>query len=329
MTPFGILKDGQPVHSITLENGTLTARILTYGAILQDLRLAGIPYPLTLGFAEIAAYENDPAYFGALIAPVVNRIAGGQCDIDGKRWEFARNEGTTTLHSGPTGSHAAIWTVAGQTATSLTLTLDQAAGQGGFPGNRSLTATYALADSTLSLTIEATTDATTLMNPAHHGYWNLDGTPTWEGHVLRIMADRYLPTTDDNLPTGAIAPVDGTAWDMRAGVTLARAGAPKLDTNFCLADARGPLRDAVRLTGTSGVTLDIATTESGVQIFDAAPIDTGPAPTIHGHPYGARCGIAIEPQGWPDAPHNPAFPSIVLRPDTPYRQQTTFRFSRR
>ncbi len=112
-----------------------------------------------------------------------------------------------------------------------------------------------------------TTDATTIANVVNHSYWNLDGTSTWAGHSLRIAADAILPVDADTIPTGEILPVEGTAYDFRAGKTFAP-GAPALDHNFCLSDAPQPLRDVLTLTGTSGTTMTIATTEPGIQIYD-------------------------------------------------------------
>ncbi|WP_102107331.1 aldose epimerase family protein [Oceaniglobus roseus] len=327
MTPFGTRKDGGTVHRITLDNGILTAQILTHGAVLQDLRLAGVPYGLTLGATDIAAYEGDMAYYGAVVAPVVNRIAGAACEIDGTPRTFEANESANILHSGAAGSQNALWEVARHDSRSVELHLTQKAGEGGFPGTRRIAAAYALDGATLALTITATTDAPTLFNAAHHGYWNLDGTPDWSGHSLQIHADRYLPVNDATLPTGEIAPVEGTPFDLRRPRPVAPDDLPRLDHNFCLGDARGPLRTAVTLTGASGVKMEIATTEPGVQVFDAAPIDTKGLPTVHGRPYTAYCAFAIEPQAWPDAPHHPAFPSIALAPGETYRQHTEWRFS--
>ena len=104
---FGATENGQVVHAIHLVGGELRATILTYGATLQDVRLAGTPWPLTLGAMSVAAYEGPFAYFGAIVGPVANRIAGARALIDRRSYAFAANEaGKTTLHGGPTGSHA-------------------------------------------------------------------------------------------------------------------------------------------------------------------------------------------------------------------------------
>ncbi|KKK48835.1 hypothetical protein LCGC14_3141120 [marine sediment metagenome] len=133
----------------------------------------------------------------------------------------------------------------------------------------------------------------------------------------------------ENLPTGDVSPVTGTRFDFRAPIRLLPDATGRLDHNFCLSRLRRAPTPALRLTGQSGITLEVATTEPGIQVFDMAPLDSGDAPTVHGQPYGNRAGLAFEPQLWPGALHHPDFPDILLHPGEPYRQETRFAFSRR
>ncbi|MDZ4136428.1 MAG: galactose mutarotase, partial [Paracoccaceae bacterium] len=205
------------------------------------------------------------------------------------------------------------------TDSSVTLALHLPDGAGGFPGNRLIRATFsAHAPATLRLSVTVQTDAPTLINLANHSYWNLDASPDWSGHTLRIAAQDYLPATDAFTPTGIIAPVEGTPYDFRNPTRIV-ASSPALDTCFCLSDRRQSLRDVLWLTGTNGTTMTVATTEPGVQVYDAR---------------GARRpgrsayeGLAIEPQFWPDAPNHPHFPDITLAPGQPWTQISEWRFT--
>ncbi len=328
LTSFGITHGGAEVERLDIGNGMLTARILTLGAILQDVRLDGIPYSLTLGAAELAAYEGPLKYHGAVVGPVANRIAHASAVLDGQRHHFVANENGVTLHGGPTGMHALIWEPTEQTASSATLRLSVPNGLGGFPGRRIVFATYSIhTDAVLELRLTATTELPTWMNLANHSYWNLDGTETNEGHFLQIEAERYLPVDAAGLPT-APAQVDGTSYDFRQP-RLIGAGQPNhYDHNFCLSDARLPIRQVARLTGRSGLAMAVETTEPGLQIYDSARNETTSFAGHHGRPYGPHSGIAIEAQGWPDAPNRPGFPSTRLDPDQTYEQVTRWRFER-
>jgi aldose 1-epimerase len=316
---FGRLADGRAVQAVTLRGQGLTARLLTLGAILQDLRLDGVAWPLTLGSDRLADYAGPLRYFGAIVGPVANRIGGARVVIDGRTHAMEANEGPNSLHSGQDGIHAQLWTVedAGPVAVRLALALQD--GAGGLPGNRRIAATVSLpAPGTLRLEIEARSDAATPMNPAQHSYWNLDGSAHWQGHALQVLAGRITPVTAALLPTGVARPVAGTPFDLRRGRLLVP-GVPDLDTNFCLDEAPRPLAPAAVLTGASGVSLVLSTTAPGLQVYDGRnALRPGRGPCE---------GIALEPQHWPDAPNHRGFPPILLRPGETWRQVSEWRFA--
>ena len=312
---FGVTTKGAAVDRITLTSGPLTAKLLTYGCALQSLRLADVAHDLTLGSETLSDYEGQMRYHGTLVGPVANRLSHAQAPIDGHIVQFVANEANgNLLHSGRDGIQTKVWIIADVTETSVTLTLDLHDGDGGFPGNRHISACCTITGTTLRMDITATSDAPTLMNLAQHSYWNLNGTPTWAGHTLRIAAEEFLPVTLDLLPTGHRQSVRNTPYDFRQTRRI-KLGDPALDTCFCLDAA--PLRDVLWLTGDT-LAMTLATTAPGVQIYDGLQ---GIRP---GHaPYE---GLAIEAQGWPDAPNHPTFPSIALAPGQTYRQTTSWQF---
>ncbi|PZR01115.1 MAG: galactose mutarotase [Cereibacter sphaeroides] len=318
-------QDGIRVDAIHLGSDGLSVTVLTRGAVLQDVRLSGIPYSLTLGGDSLAAYEGPMAYFGALVGPVANRIAGAKAEIAGKEYRFPANEGTTVLHGGPRGMHSRHWTVEEAGADHARMRLDLANGDSGFPGNRGIVADWRVTGAALTLTLTATTDAPTLINLANHSYWNLDGTTDTAGHNLCIAADHYLPVNDKVLPSGEIRPVAG-AFDLRQGHALT--GTEDYDHNFCLATAPRALTEVLTLTGKTGVQMRFATTEPGVQVYDGRRLATAPFAGHAGQPYGPHAGVAIEAQHWPDAPNHPDFPAIALNPGQAYRQETRWSFAR-
>lgn len=302
---------------IILTAGDLTVHILTLGAVVQDVRLAGVEHNLTCAPDALSDYQGDWRYHGALIGPVVNRISNARVKIDGMMHELERNQdGRIHLHSGKSGTHRQDWTVVDQTDDTVTLEIKLPDGMCGLPGNRVVRATYTVSTpANLTMDITGTTDADTVMSFANHSYWNLDGAADWSGHHLQIAADRFLPCTVDNCPTGEIAHVTDTSMDFRTSRQV-EVGTDHFDNNFCLSDTRLPLRDVLTLSGMLGVQMTLATTEAGVQIFDGR--DTP-------HPFEA---LAIEAQSWPDAPNNRKFPSIRLLEGATYEQTTQWRFSR-
>lgn len=320
ISDFGVTSAGLAVQKITLTDGVLTASLLTKGATLQSVRLAGVAHDLTLGSDRLADYEGTLRHHGSLVAPVVNRLSHARAPIRGQMHEFEANQaGRHTLHFGAEGSQHKIWRIEAASEDAVTLGLDLSDGQGNMPGNRRVRARFAVAGGALVMEVTATTDRPTLFNVANHSYWNLDGSETWAGHRLQIAADRYLPVTEDFCPTGEIAPVAGTIFDLRR-MRAITPGVDAYDHNFCLSDSRQPLRDVLWLQGASGVAMTIATTETGVQVYD------GRGTARPGR--GLYEGLAIEPQMWPDAPNHPAFPGIELMPGETFRHVTRWQFQR-
>lgn len=316
---FGKTGHGLAVRKITLANADLTVGLLTLGAVLQSVRLTGVAHDLTLGSDHLADYEGEMRYHGAIIAPVANRIGGARATIAGSEHRFEANFGPHCLHSGSTGAHLQVWSLMEVSDTAATLGLDLPDGLGGFPGNRRVEARFSINGSTLRLELHGQTDADTLWNATNHSYWTLDGAETWAGHRLQIKADHWLPTDASDRPTGEITSVGGGMMDFRHAKEITP-GAPPLDNCFCLAGHQMPLREVLALQGRSGLKLSVATTESGVQVYDGRA-----ARRPGGGPYE---GIAIETQGWPDAPSWADFPPILLRPEDPKVQITEWRFIR-
>lgn len=315
---FGQTESGRNVERIVLIGGGLTASFLTRGATLQGLWLEGFDHSLTVSLNSVVAYEASTAYPGAIVGPVANRVSGAKAVIAGKTCQFEVNEGAdTNLHSGQSGIHARVWTLSELLSDAVTFTLDLADGEGGLPGNRRITARYSLTNAgELRLDLAAMTTAPTLMNLTNHSYWNLDGSDEWLGHRLQIHADHWLPVNDKNIPTGEVRPVDGD-MDFRQ-LRLLRAGAPALDHNFCLAKAKRAVTPAAKLVGLGGISMTLSTTEPGLQVYDGRG-----KISPNGHAYQ---GLALEPQGWPDAPNQPLFPSVLLEPGAPYAQTTIWAF---
>ena len=305
LEPFGTTVMGQDVHRAVLDNGTLRASFLSYGATLQALHLRGGP-SLTIGGASMADYEGSRQVFGALVGPVANRIGYGVGDIDGVPHRFEVNCAPHTLHGASAGLHSRVWEMRSDGET-VVFEISCPDGQAGFPGNRRITARYRLQGNTLVLEIEGQTDTPSLMNIANHSYWTLGG--RFSDHALRIDADHYLPTDDTSLPTGEISDVTGTPYDFRKARWLSE-GIPALDHNFCL-NAGG----SAVLSGKNGVQLLLETDAPGLQVYDAATQRPN------------YCGIALEAQHWPDAANNPDFPSTILLPNDIYRQTTRWTFT--
>ncbi|MGD9915664.1 MAG: aldose epimerase family protein [Rhizobiaceae bacterium] len=330
---FGTTAEGEPVHRFTISGGGLTARVMTWGAALQDLRLAGHDAPLVLGFDRFGDYEKHSPYFGATAGRFANRIGNARFTIDGRRSETDPNFlGRHTLHGGARGFGAKVWQVVLHGPDFVTLALHSPDGDMGFPGAIDVTCTYGLKiPGTLSIDFTGTSDETTLCNLAHHSYFNLEdgGSGTILDHRLAMPASAYLPVDDELIPTGIVLPVEGTPFDFRKArpIRLEEGGEQAIyDHNFCLSSSRGPLRQAAWAQAPqSGVEMEMWTTEPGVQFYAGHKVERE-VPGLGGRSYRAWAGFCLEAQVWPDSPNQPHFPSAVLHPGDRYHQTTEYRF---
>jgi aldose 1-epimerase len=325
---FGRLEDDTPVRQVTLRSRYLTVSALTLGAVLQDVRLAGIGHGLTLGSPDVQAYRAKMRSFGALMGPVVNRIRNARAPIAGAMHTFEANlEDTHTKHGGSNGTQHRVWEIEEASDAHVVLGLTLEDGASGFPGTRRVQLEYRVTSTDLDMVIRARTDKPTLMNLANHSYWNLDGPGPISGHKLRVLADRYTENGADLMVTGQVLPVVGTPYDFRAERAFTPSDDLRFDMNFVLSDGPRSLSHACTLTGIEGIAMELWTTEPGLQVFDQGTIDTTPFVGHHGSPYAPFSSVAFEAQGWPDAANHAGFPSIDVTPDVPYRQHTRWRFS--
>ncbi|MGJ8532123.1 MAG: aldose epimerase family protein [Alphaproteobacteria bacterium] len=330
--PFGKLEDRTEINEVEIGAGALRAKILTWGTVLRDLRLDGFDHPLVLGFDRLEDYANHSPFFGATAGRYANRIAYGRFPLDGRMHQLSQNTEPHHLHGGHASFGKRLWTVGSIAPDSIRLTLVSPDGEDGYPGRVMVSCTYKIVPpASLHVIYEATTNAPTLMNLAHHSYFNLDGSPDILDHTLQIEADAYTPVTQDMIPTGAVLPVQNTLFDFREARpvrTLHEGRRIAFDTNYVLALAPRPRPvPAARLSSSrNGLSMDVLSTEPGLQFYDGYKLNV-PVPGLDGRNYGVSAGLCLEPQRWPDSPNHRHFTDSTLRPGETYFQETIYRFN--
>jgi aldose 1-epimerase len=341
--PFGTTPDGTQVDVYTLRNTAgVEVRAITYGAIITSLRTAdrrGVTGDIVLGFDTLDGYLKGHPYFGAIVGRYGNRIGGARFSLEGASYTLAANNGPNHLHGGIMGFDKFVWTaqpVSWRNAVVFSRT--SADGEEGYPGSLAVQVTYELTDrNELIVDYVATTDKPTPVNLTQHSYFNLsgDGASDILGHSLLINADRYTPVDATLIPTGELAPVEGTPFDFRIPMPIgARIDTPHpqiangqgYDHNWVLNRTGDGLQLAARVVEpTSGRSLEVSTTEPGMQFYAGNFLD-GTITGKGGRKYPRRSGFCLETQHFPDSPNKPAFPSTILRPGSEYRSRTVFRF---
>lgn len=332
------------LFTLTNANG-IEARVISYGATIVSLRVPdrqGRLDDIVLGHEALQGYLTASRYFGSVVGRYGNRIAKGRFTLDGKTYTLATNNGPNHLHGGVRGFDKVVWKAEpkdGKDGASVVLSYLSPDGEEGYPGNLPARVTYTLTDrDELSFEYHATTDKPTHVNLTQHSYFNLAGQAARDvlEHELQLNADRYVPVDATLIPTGVLAPVDGTPFDFRKPTAIgARIDQEHeqlkhgngYDHTFVV-NRKGPgLVKLARLSEpTTGRVLEIETTEPGVQFYSGNFLD-GRFTGKQGRVYRKRYALCLETQHYPDSPNQPSFPSTVLRPGQEYRSKTLLRFS--
>jgi aldose 1-epimerase len=342
VSDFGVTADGKAVHVYTLSNDhSVSARILDYGGIIAELNApdrSGKTRNVVLGFADLKAYETNGA-LNSLIGRYANRIKGG-FSIDGHHYDLEANAAGITLHSGRPFYGALLWAAQAIRATDragVMLSHVSPDGEQGFPGEMHISVTYTLNSANdLRLDYEATTDKPTVVTLTNHVYFNLAGNGSGDVYdqQLQVMADQYTPTDTDQIPTGELASVAGTALDFRQLSPIGahiRSGEQQMlyahgyDHNFVLRKLEGvPMPLALRMYDpVSGRLLEVRTTEPGIQVYSANHMN-GATISAAGTTLRQGDGLALETEHFPNSPNEPRFPSTLLRPGETLRSATVF-----
>lgn len=341
VAPYGTTTAGERVERITLRNARgMVVSILTLGGIIDEVRAAdrrGRRKNVVLALPDLAAYEAR-ANFGSLIGRYAGRIAGGGFPLDGKRVQLSTDPTAIVSHGGTPGFGARVWTAEPCTrprCSAVTLRYTSPDGENGFPGALSVAVTYTLQpDDTLRLDYRATTTRTTVVNLTHHAYWNLAGAGSGsaDGQYLRIPAFATLELDARRVPTGALRPVAGTAFDLRSPARIGdRVGSadPQMrlargfDHYFVLDRPAPTTLAACAWDPGSGRMLHVRTSAPGVQFYTANSFD-GTLLGAGGRTIRQGDGYAIETQAPPDAPNHPQLAPTTLRTGETWRMTTRF-----
>ena len=331
---FGMLPDGRSVKQFELHNNRgMQATIIEYGATITELLVPDRDAKLgniILGSDKLDDYTKGfPA--ASVIGRFANRIRGAKFTLDGQTYSVTKNSGENHIHGGRNNFAKVLWSGTAESnaeEAKVRLTYTSPDGEEGFPGELKVAVTYTLSNSgELQIGYFASTDKATVVNLTNHVYFNLSG-PGGDvlNHELQILASNYTVSDKSLIPTGEIASVKNTPLDFLDSHLIGERieqlyeAARGYDHNYIIDGELGTLRVAARVADKqSGRFMQCLTTEPGVQLYTANG--------FNGNPFPKHGGFCLETQHYPDSPNQPSFPSVVVRPETPFQSTTIFRFS--
>lgn len=331
--------EGKAITEYTLRNASgAELSIINYGGTITSLRVPdknGKLQNVVLGFDSLAGYtQQGNPFFGALIGRYGNRIGGAKFTLDGTTYKLSANDNGNSLHGGKKGYDKVVWGAAPLPGdSSLELTYRSADGEEGYPGNLSVKVVYTLtADNAVRIDYTAITDKATPVNLTNHAYFNLSGgsDSTILDHTLQIAAAKYTAVNDQLIPTGALPEVKGSPMDFNTAkpigrdITQVKGG---YDHNWVLDRTNDQLQQVATLRHpASGRTMEVWTTEPGLQFYSGNFLDGTLTHTLNGTRYVKHAALCLETQHFPDSPNQPSFPNTILRPGETYRTTTVYKF---
>ena len=327
MKLYGHMPNGEDVFQVTIESNDLQLKVLSLGAIIQDIRMKNVTHSLVLGYPRLEPYFINSGKLGAIVGRYANRISNGKATIDGKIYSLDKNQNQThTLHGGIDGSATRNWKIIEYDKSKVKLLDKLPDGHMGFPGNLTVETTYNVNKTSIDIFIEASTDKTTLCNFTNHSYFNLDGAKNIANHSLIVNCDTVLPVDTHGIPSSEPVSTKELALDFKKNRKLNENGKPtEIDHNFCISNTRQNLRTNA-IVSAKNISLELLSTEPGLQIYTGKALDSGSDKGWGKFPYKEFAGIALEPQIWPDSPNQSSFPSPYLRPHERYKHHTRIKF---
>ena len=335
--------DGKTMELFTLKNANgLVAQITNYGGKVVNLWTPdknGDFGDIVTGYSTPAEYLNTTEiYYGTLIGRYGNRIAKGQFTLNDTVYSLATNNAPNHLHGGVKGFNNVVWDAKKIDDQTLELTYLSVDGEEGYPGNLNVKVVYTLTnDNELKIEYWATTDKTTHVNLTHHSFFNLKGAGNGDinDHILTINADGFTPVDSTLIPTGEIAPVEGTPFDFRTATAIGARIAEEnqqlkygggYDHNWVVNKAEAGLNYAAKVVEpASGRTMEVLTNEPGLQFY-GGNFMTGKDVGKGGKAYAYRGAFCLETQHFPDSPNKPEFPTTVLNPGQEYYSVCVYKF---
>lgn len=341
-TNFDTDLNGKSITLYNLKNQKgLTCQITNYGGRVVSLWTKdkhGKFEDIVLGYDTLQDYlDADEMFFGATIGRYGNRIANGQFTLDSNSYNLETNNDSNHLHGGSHGFHNVVWDAKQISESKLELSYFSKDDEAGYPGNLSVSVTYELtADNALQILYKASTDKKTVLNLTHHSYFNLQGAGngTINNHLLQINASNYTPVNTDMIPTGQIDSVKNSPFDFTKLKTINRdldlnntqlKLGSGYDHNFVL-DGTGLKNAALVIEPISGRTMEVYTTEPGIQFYGGNHLNTNKVGKNNMF-YDKQTAFCLETQHFPDSPNQANFPSTILEPNETYTSKTIYRFT--
>jgi len=341
---FQTTLDGKDINLYTIKSPSgLIVEVANFGGRIVSIWTPdkeGKYDDIVLGYDNINDYLNPKERFlGPVVGRYANRIAKGEFEIDGEKYNLPLNDNGQTLHGGNKGFDMVVWNVESVNDREIHLSYLSPDGEEGFPGNVKIDMIYSLTDDNgLKIEYKATTDKSTVINLSNHSIFNLKGfgNGTIADNILMIKATYITPVDSVLIPTGELMSVAQTSFDFNQPKAI---NANIEDNNIQLKFGKGydhnwvldrTTENEVELVAslyepTSGRLMEVLTDQPGLQFY-SGNFFNGKVSGKDAKLMNYREGLALETQKFPDSPNQPDFPTTRLNEGEIYTHTCIYKF---
>ncbi|WP_448548946.1 aldose epimerase family protein [Thalassotalea fusca] len=342
---FGQLSDGRHADLFTLRSKNCTVAITNYGGIITSIITPdheGKMADIVLGYDNVAQYEQDTYYLGAIIGRYAGRIKHGKISINGEQIQLELNAPDSQLHGGKKALNKQLWQAECKPlpdAAQLILRYTSPDGEEGFPGTVNFEVIYTLDNhSCLSVEYFAKSDQDTVINLTQHSYFNLNGHASGNihDHQVQINTPYYLPMNEQAYPSGEVCNTRNTPFDFNTPRIIGNNIDSKhpqtiighgydnywvFEDNF---DYENQFAAQV-VAPHSGRRLTIFTDQPSIILYTANYID-GNHVGKDNYCYQKRAALCLEPQRAVDIHGKNNFTTTLLQSNSAFYSKTSYHF---
>ncbi|MDG3583626.1 aldose epimerase family protein [Galbibacter pacificus] len=312
------------MQEYSIQNDFIKLIALDYGATIHQLITKdknGNNVNIVLGFKERQEYRHNQEYLGASVGRFAGRVHESGFTLNNQHYTLLSNNGAH-LHGGKEGFSFKTWkleTIHQGNDPFIKFSYTSSDTEEGYPGNLQVFCTYQLKKNKLIVTYEAKSDKDTIANLTNHNYYNLDGSGNILNHELMIASDKILTKDENAVADGDFMSVESTHYDFRRKNKIGNQIKTKgIDDCYVLAN-NDPL--AVLYAKNTGIEMTVSSNQPGVVVYTPENFDENRFLNKPLHKYPAIC---FETQGFPNAPNQPHFPSVILKKGELYKNESVF-----
>ncbi|MGP1586970.1 MAG: aldose epimerase family protein [Treponemataceae bacterium] len=312
------------VKLIRISNEFLSFSALNYGCILHSLNVpdkTGIVKNIVLNYDDFDSYVKNPAYYGAIVGRVANRIRDAKFLLDGKTYFLDKNEGKNYLHGGFDSYSDKFYDFQffenkEKDEKGVRFFRVSPDGEQGFPGNLQICITYKICKNVFFIDIEAVSDKKTPVNIINHAYFNLSGKGFLENSIknteIYLDFEKYLQMKNQ-IPTGKFLDTAGTSADFSEFTNLLCA-IKNNDGIFdhCFFRETDSIEKKVAevFDCETGIRMQLFTNQKALQFYTPDKFNS----------------FCLETQAAVDAVNNSNFPGIFIEKEKVFKSYTKFCF---